>query len=93
MCFSSGSDSQESVCNEEDLGSIPRLYPWRRKWLPTPVFLPGELHGQRSLVGYSPWACEQSDSTERLNAYCASNSATLWTAVFGVTEVSSSNRD
>ena len=29
--------------------------PWRREWLPTPVFLPGEFHGQRSLVGYSPW--------------------------------------
>ena len=29
--------------------------PWRRKWQPTPVFLPGELHGQKSLVGYSPW--------------------------------------
>ena len=31
--------------------------PWRRKWQPTPVFLPGESHGQRSLVGYSPWGC------------------------------------
>ena len=31
-----------------------RKIPWRRKWLPTPVFLPGESHGQRSLVGYSP---------------------------------------
>ena len=31
--------------------------PWRREWLPTPVFLPGELHGQRSLAGYSPWCC------------------------------------
>ena len=30
---------------------------WRRKWQPTPVFLPGESHGQRSLVGYSPWGC------------------------------------
>ena len=30
--------------------------PWRRAWQPTPVFLPGEPHGQRSLVGYSPWA-------------------------------------
>ena len=29
--------------------------PWRRKWQPNPVFLPGESHGQRSLVGYSPW--------------------------------------
>ena len=29
--------------------------PWRREWLPTPVFLPGEFHGQRGLAGYSPW--------------------------------------
>ena len=33
--------------------------PWRRKWLPTPVFLPGKFHGQRSLVGYSPWSCKR----------------------------------
>ena len=32
-----------------------RKIPWRRKWQPTPLFLPGEFHGQRSLVGYSPW--------------------------------------
>ena len=40
-----------------DLGSISRLgrFPWRRKWQLTPVFLPRESHGQRSLVGYSPW--------------------------------------
>ena len=31
------------------------MIPWRRAWQPTPVFLPGESHGQRSLVGYSPW--------------------------------------
>ena len=31
---------------------------WRRKWQPIPVFLPGESHGQRSLVGYSPWGCK-----------------------------------
>jgi len=31
-----------------------RRIPWRRQWQPTPVFLPGEFHGQRSLVGYSP---------------------------------------
>ena len=34
-----------------------RTYPWRRAWQPTPVFLPGESRGQRSLVGYSPWGC------------------------------------
>ena len=37
---------------------------WRRKWQPTPVFLPGESHGQRSLVGYSPWGRKESDTTE-----------------------------
>ena len=41
--------------------------PWRRGWLPTPVFLPGESHGQRSLVGYSPWGRKESDMTERLD--------------------------
>ena len=32
--------------------------------LPTPVFLPGESHGQKSLVGYSPWSCKELDTTE-----------------------------
>ena len=38
--------------------------PWRGKWQPTPVFLPGKSHGQRSLVGYSPWGCKESNTTE-----------------------------
>ena len=41
--------------------------PWRRKWHPTPVLLPGESHGRRSLVGYSPWGGRERDSTERLH--------------------------
>ena len=40
--------------------------PWRREWQPTPVFSPGESHGQRSLVGYSPWGHTESDTTEQL---------------------------
>ena len=40
---------------------------WRRKWQPTPVLLPRKSHGQRSLVGYSPWGCRESDMTEQLN--------------------------
>ena len=40
--------------------------PWRREWLPTPVFLPQEFHGQRSLVAYSPWDHKESDTTEQL---------------------------
>ena len=38
-------------------------YPRRRAWQPTPVFLPGEFQGQRSLVGYSPWLCKELDTT------------------------------
>ena len=39
---------------------------WRRQWHPTPVLLPRKSHGQRSLVGCSPWGCKESDATERL---------------------------
>ena len=39
--------------------------PWRRNCQPTPVFLPGKFHGQRSLVSYSSWGCKESDTTER----------------------------
>ena len=35
-----------------------RKTPWRRKWQPTPVFLPGKSHGQWNLVGSSPWGCK-----------------------------------
>ena len=38
-----------------------------KKWQPTPVFLPGKFHGLRSLVGYSPWGCKESDTTEQLH--------------------------
>ena len=46
--FSGGSDGKESARNEGDIGLIPGLgrIPWRREWQPTPVFLPGEFHGQ-----------------------------------------------
>ena len=43
------------------------LLPWRRQWHPTPVLLPGESHGWRSLVGYSPWGHKESDTTEWLH--------------------------
>ena len=44
--------------------------PWRRKWQPTPVHLPGKSHGRRSLVGYSPWGRKESDTTEQLHFHC-----------------------
>ena len=69
MGFPSSSEVKASACSAGDLGSVPGLgrFPWRRKWQPTPVFLPGESHGGRSLAGYSPWGCKESDTTERLN--------------------------
>ena len=44
-----------------------RKISWRRECLPTPEFLPGEFHVQRSLVAYSPWGCKEADMTERLS--------------------------
>ena len=54
--FPDGSDCEESACSEGDLGSISELgrSPGEKNWLPTSVFLPGEFHGQRGLMGYSP---------------------------------------
>ena len=58
----------ENAGDMRDAGSIPGSgrFSWRRAWQPTPVFLPGESHGQRSLAGYSPWGHTESDTTERL---------------------------
>ena len=46
-----------------------RKIPWKREWQPTPVFLPGKYHGQRSLVGYSPWGHKELGMTEQLSTY------------------------
>ena len=43
--------------------------PWRQAWQPTPVFLPGESHGQRRLVGYSPQGHKELDTTEQLSTH------------------------
>ena len=51
---------------ETQVRSLGQEDPWRRKWQPTPVFLPGESHGQRRLGGYSPWGHKESDMTEGL---------------------------
>ena len=55
--------------------------PWRRKWQPTPVFLPEKFHGQRSLVGHSPWGLKESGMAEHTHrspfVYCC-----LWLSHF-----------
>ena len=56
-------------CNSNFVWIICSQQQWfrRRQWHPTPVFLPGKSHGRRSLVGCSPWGCQESDMTERLH--------------------------
>jgi len=61
--FPGGSDGKESTCNAEGVGKIA----WRRERLNSPVFWPGEFHGQRSLMGYRPWGCKELGTTEQLS--------------------------
>ena len=66
--FPDGLHGKESACNARGLGSIPglgRSPAEKRKWQLTPVFLFAESHGQRSLAGYSPWGCKESDTIEK----------------------------
>ena len=63
-----GKESNCKAGDTGDLGSIPVLGKifWKRKWQPTPVFLPGKSQGQRSLTGYSPWGHKELDTPEQL---------------------------
>ena len=54
-------------CGRPGLNPWVGKIPWRRKWQSTPVLLPGESHGWRSLVSYSPRGCKESDTTEQLH--------------------------
>ena len=67
--FPSGTSGKEHICQcrrHKRPGFDPWVgkIPWRRAWQPTPVSLPGESYGQRSLEGYSPWCCKELDTTE-----------------------------
>ena len=66
--FPGGSYDTEPACNVGDLVSVPVTgrFPWKREQLPTPIFLPGESCGQRSLAGYSPRGCKELDVIEPL---------------------------
>ena len=57
-------------CKNIRIIGAPEEDPWRREWQPTPVFLPGESHEQRSLEVYSPWGHKELDMTERLIFFC-----------------------
>ena len=55
---------------------------WGREWLPIPVFLPGEFHGQRRLLDYSPWGHKESDMTERLTVQTRSKHLHMSTVTY-----------
>ena len=69
LFFASGGQSIGASASASVLPmNIQAWFPlWRRKWQSTPVLLPGKFHGQRGLVGYSPWGRKDSDTTERLH--------------------------
>ena len=68
--FPSGSDGKDCLqCRKPRLDPWVRKILWKREWLTTPVFLPGEFHGQRSLAGYSPWGHGEADPTEQLSLF------------------------
>ena len=59
----------QSRCKRHRFDPWVGKIPWRREWLPTAVSMPGESHGRRSLVGYSPWGCKGSDTTEHTHTH------------------------
>ena len=68
--FPGGSVVKNSCqCRRSRFHSYVGKISWRREWLLTPVFLPGEFHGQRSLAGYSPWGHKGSDTTKQLTLF------------------------
>ena len=65
--FHGGSDGKKNICPQfvrPRFNPWVRKIPWSSKWQPTPVCLPGEFCGERSLAGYSPWGHKESDTTE-----------------------------
>ena len=67
---------------ETQVQSRGRKDPLRREWQPTPVFLPGECHGQRSLAGYSPWDCKESDMQKYIKYFKSCNQNTSQKILF-----------
>ena len=67
--FPGGASGKEHICQcrrhkRRGFSRLVEKIPWRRAWQPTPIFLPGQSHGQKNLVGYSPRNCKELDTTE-----------------------------
>ena len=88
--FQHGSTSQVAqteknlpAMQETWVPSLGREDPLEKEWQPTPAFLPGESHGQRSQAGYSPWGHKESDTTKRLSTHTIMPKLLLSRTVFG----------
>ena len=77
MRFPVGTSSKEPVYQSRRHRSCG-FDPWVRKIPPTPIFLPGEPHGQRELVGYSPWVHKESDTAQQLSMTTITPDSSLW---------------
>ena len=85
LVFPGGASGKEPACQcrrykRSSFDPWVRKIPWRREWLPTQAFLPGEYHGQRNLAGYSPWGHKELDVTENSRIYfcLCSHMITVW---------------
>ena len=91
--FPGGSDGKSIClqCGRPGFDPWVGKIPWRRKWQPTPVLLPGKSHGQRSLAGCSPWGRKELDMTSLSLSLSTSityrNSAPLQLFIVDVTEL------
>ena len=71
-----------------------RKIPWRRKWQPTPDLLPGECHGERSLEGYGPQCCKESDTTEvTYHAHIFISNSRVWSKSLVTTNLLASRHE
>jgi len=73
MGFPGGSMVKNTASNAGDMGLNPGLGRrtfWRRKWQPTPAFLPGKSHGERSLAGHSPQGCKEFEEEQSRQMGC-----------------------
>ena len=66
--FPGGASGKEPACKCRSYKKLKfdpwvRKILWRKEWQPTPVFLPGKSHGEKSLAGYSLWGCKKLDTT------------------------------
>ena len=96
VAFPGSPSGREPACKcrrRKKIGFDPwvRKIPWRRKWQPVLVFLPGESHGQRNLVDYSPWGRKESGTTEWLtHTHMPLTVGRLWTITCGQINLSGS---